>query len=67
MFQHQTINGEKLNSPLGKIVCVGRNYAEHAKELGNEVPKSPLLFIKPATSTIQWILPVRVQVKSVAT
>ena len=34
-----------------KIVCVGRNYAEHAAELGNEVPKEPLLFLK-ATSAI---------------
>ncbi|MDE3053465.1 MAG: 2-hydroxyhepta-2,4-diene-1,7-dioate isomerase, partial [Gemmatimonadota bacterium] len=30
-----------------KIVCVGRNYAEHARELGNAVPPEPLLFLKP--------------------
>jgi 2-keto-4-pentenoate hydratase/2-oxohepta-3-ene-1,7-dioic acid hydratase in catechol pathway len=36
----------------GKIVCVGRNYVEHAKELGNEVPKEPLLFLKPPSSVI---------------
>jgi 2-keto-4-pentenoate hydratase/2-oxohepta-3-ene-1,7-dioic acid hydratase in catechol pathway len=36
----------------GKIVCVGRNYADHAKELGNEVPKQPLLFLKPPSSVI---------------
>jgi 2-keto-4-pentenoate hydratase/2-oxohepta-3-ene-1,7-dioic acid hydratase in catechol pathway len=36
----------------GKIVCVGRNYAEHAKELGNEVPKEPLIFLKPPSSVI---------------
>ena len=35
-----------------KIVCVGRNYAAHAKELGNEVPKEPLLFFKPPSSLI---------------
>src|SRR5215468_2589151 len=35
-----------------KIVCVGRNYAEHAAELSNEVPKEPLLFLKPSTSLI---------------
>ncbi len=35
-----------------KIVCVGRNYAEHAAELGNEVPKSPLLFLKAPSSII---------------
>jgi 2-keto-4-pentenoate hydratase/2-oxohepta-3-ene-1,7-dioic acid hydratase in catechol pathway len=33
-----------------KIVCVGRNYAEHAKELGNEVPTEPLLFLKAPSS-----------------
>jgi 2-keto-4-pentenoate hydratase/2-oxohepta-3-ene-1,7-dioic acid hydratase in catechol pathway len=33
-----------------KIVCVGRNYAEHAKELGNEVPAEPLIFLKPPSS-----------------
>jgi 2-keto-4-pentenoate hydratase/2-oxohepta-3-ene-1,7-dioic acid hydratase in catechol pathway len=36
----------------GKIVCVGRNYLEHAKELGNEVPKEPLLFLKPPSSVV---------------
>jgi 2-keto-4-pentenoate hydratase/2-oxohepta-3-ene-1,7-dioic acid hydratase in catechol pathway len=36
----------------GKIVCVGRNYLEHAKELGNEVPTEPLLFLKPPSSVI---------------
>jgi 2-keto-4-pentenoate hydratase/2-oxohepta-3-ene-1,7-dioic acid hydratase in catechol pathway len=35
-----------------KIVCVGRNYADHAKELGNEVPTEPLIFLKPPTSII---------------
>lgn len=35
-----------------KIVCVGRNYADHAKELGNEVPKAPLLFLKPPSAII---------------
>lgn len=37
---------------IGKIVCVGRNYAEHAKELGNEVPDKPVLFLKPASALI---------------
>lgn len=40
-----------LDKP-SKIVCVGRNYAEHAKELGNEVPKEPLIFLKPPSSLI---------------
>ncbi len=36
----------------GKIVCVGRNYVEHAKELGNDVPKVPLIFLKPTSAII---------------
>jgi 2-keto-4-pentenoate hydratase/2-oxohepta-3-ene-1,7-dioic acid hydratase in catechol pathway len=36
-----------------KIVCVGRNYSEHAKELGNEVPTSPLLFLKAPSAIIR--------------
>ena len=35
-----------------KIVCLGRNYAEHAKELGHEVPKEPVIFLKPPSSLI---------------
>ncbi|MFJ8685374.1 MULTISPECIES: fumarylacetoacetate hydrolase family protein [Micromonospora] len=44
----------RLLSPIlpSKVVCVGRNYAEHAAEHGNEVPKEPLLFLKPSTSVI---------------
>ena len=52
MFKHQTIQNQVLDLPLGKVVCVGRNYAEHAKELGNEIPEAPILFIKPATSVV---------------
>lgn len=40
-----------MNRP-GKIVCVGRNYAEHANELGNKVPERPLLFLKPPSAVI---------------
>jgi 2-keto-4-pentenoate hydratase/2-oxohepta-3-ene-1,7-dioic acid hydratase in catechol pathway len=36
----------------GKVVCVGRNYRAHAAELGNEVPREPLLFLKPSSSII---------------
>jgi 2-keto-4-pentenoate hydratase/2-oxohepta-3-ene-1,7-dioic acid hydratase in catechol pathway len=36
-----------------KIVCVGRNYRDHAKELGNEVPAEPLLFFKPPSSLLE--------------
>lgn len=42
----------RLLAPVtpSKIVCVGRNYAEHAKELGNAVPVEPLIFLKPPSS-----------------
>ena len=52
MYQHESINGKSIDMPTGKVVCVGRNYAEHAKELGNEIPDAPILFIKPATSVV---------------
>jgi len=44
----------KLFAPVQptKIICVGRNYAEHAKELGNDVPKVPLIFFKPPSAII---------------
>ena len=42
-----------------KIVCVGRNYSAHAKELGNEVPKEPLIFLKPPSSLIGAGEPIR--------
>lgn len=47
----------KINIPAdfspSKIICVGRNYAEHAAELGNEVPKEPLLFLKAPSALIR--------------
>ena len=36
-----------------KIFCIGRNYAEHARELGNELPTEPIVFMKPATALLQ--------------
>jgi 5-carboxymethyl-2-hydroxymuconate isomerase len=37
---------------IGKIVCIGRNYTEHAKELGHEVPEFPMMFMKPASALV---------------
>lgn len=42
--------GERL--PIGKILCIGRNYVAHIKELGNEAPATPVIFMKPASSVI---------------
>ena len=60
-FEGGTVEGEpvtwseaELRAPVrpSKIVCIGRNYAAHAKELGNEVPAEPLMFFKPPSSVI---------------
>lgn len=40
-------------SKLSKAVCIGRNYADHAKELGNSVPTHPMFFIKPPSSVLR--------------
>ena len=46
--------------PRSKVVCIGKNYADHAKEMGSDVPAQPIIFIKPNTTvigpndTIQW-------------
>ena len=54
LAEHINFEDVKLLPPTkpSKIVCVGRNYAEHAAELGNEIPKEPLLFLKAPSSVI---------------
>jgi 2-keto-4-pentenoate hydratase/2-oxohepta-3-ene-1,7-dioic acid hydratase in catechol pathway len=49
-----SVDDVRLLAPIlpSKIVAVGRNYAEHAKELGNEPPAEPLIFLKPSTAVI---------------
>jgi 2-keto-4-pentenoate hydratase/2-oxohepta-3-ene-1,7-dioic acid hydratase in catechol pathway len=39
------VDAVPVSLPLGKVVCVGRNYADHAKELNNPLPSEPVLFI----------------------
>ncbi len=53
-FQPLPLAKADLLAPVtpSKIVCVGRNYRDHAKELGNEVPAEPLLFFKPPSSLL---------------
>ncbi|MCS6710857.1 fumarylacetoacetate hydrolase family protein [Brachybacterium sp. EF45031] len=49
------LDGVRLLAPViprSKVVCVGRNYAEHARELGNEVPEQALFFLKPNTAVV---------------
>ncbi|HYL63916.1 MAG TPA: fumarylacetoacetate hydrolase family protein [Candidatus Methylomirabilis sp.] len=56
----------RLLAPVepGKIVCVGRNYAAHAAELGNELPKEPLIFLKPSSAIIGPGEPVKIPPQS---
>lgn len=51
---HLPLTGTKLLAPVtpSKIICVGRNYREHARELGNEPPSEPLIFFKPPSAVI---------------
>lgn len=51
-MKHVILDGAAYNFPIGKILCIGRNYADHIKELGNETPDAPILFMKPASSVI---------------
>lgn len=56
-FDDPLAGGADLAFPVrisrpGKIVCIGRNYLDHAKEMGNDMPVEPLFFLKPSTSVI---------------
>lgn len=51
MAQHVVrLKGQKEPIPVGKIVCIGRNYVAHIEELKNQKPSQPMFFIKPATA-----------------
>lgn len=50
MVSARTSNGREL--PIGKILCIGRNYVDHIRELGNETPSAPVVFMKPASSVV---------------
>ncbi len=51
---HQVkIIGSTKTYPVGKIICLGRNYLEHIRELGNKVPERAVIFCKPASSLLQ--------------
>ena len=54
-FEPMPLSAADLLPPVtpSKIICVGRNYREHAKELGNEAPAEPLLFFKPPSSLLK--------------
>lgn len=51
-YEHRWADGSRIDLPSGKVVCVGRNYAAHARELGNAVSETPMLFHKPTTALV---------------
>ncbi len=57
-YKHLDSDGKIIDLPVGKVVCVGRNYLQHIKELDNDVPSEPLLFIKPSTALSPLYRPV---------
>ncbi|MDX1504169.1 MAG: fumarylacetoacetate hydrolase family protein [Spongiibacter sp.] len=58
-YQHRFSDDSPCALPAGKVVCVGRNYAAHAKELNNPLPDQPLLFLKPSTALADMTAPLR--------
>lgn len=46
------ISGTGTELTAGKILCIGRNYADHIRELGNKTPEAPVVFMKPASSIV---------------
>ncbi|MGC2637080.1 MAG: fumarylacetoacetate hydrolase family protein [Acidobacteriaceae bacterium] len=65
-FEPVPMSSVELLAPVvpSKIVCIGRNYREHAAELGNEVPKEPLLFLKAPSAVIAPREPIRIPPQS---
>ena len=61
-YQHRDLEGRPLDLPVGKVVCIGRNYLDHIRELNNVVPETPILFIKPATALRALSEPIRLSV-----
>ena len=51
-YQHRYLDGSLLDLPVGKVVCIGRNYPDHIRELNSAVPETPILFMKPDTALL---------------
>ncbi|GKX54794.1 isomerase/hydrolase [Leminorella grimontii] len=60
MYQHRDWQGDLLELPVNKVVCVGKNYSDHIKEMGGNAPVQPLLFIKPETALCDISQPVAI-------
>lgn len=59
-YQLQWNSGLAIDLPVGKIICVGRNYAAHAEEMNSPVPSEPLLFMKPFTALVPLEQPIAI-------
>lgn len=62
IYQHHYLDGSPLDLPVGKVVCIGRNYLDHIRELNNPVPETPILFIKPTTALVALNQPIHLPV-----
>ena len=51
-YQHKWLSGKTVDLPVGKVVCVGLNYANHVAEMNSQLQEQPLLFMKPATAVV---------------
>lgn len=60
MYQHRDWQGALLDFPVGKVVCVGLNYAKHVAEMKSQASAEPLLFIKPETALCDLRQPVAI-------
>ena len=56
-YQHKSKNASPIDLPAGKVVCIGRNYLNHIRELGNSIPDQALLFMKPSTALTSFDKP----------
>ncbi|MDT8419154.1 MAG: fumarylacetoacetate hydrolase family protein [Desulfuromonadales bacterium] len=52
-MHHVTLAEKNQKYPVGKIVCLGRNYLDHIRELGNRIPDRAVIFCKPASSLLE--------------
>jgi 2-keto-4-pentenoate hydratase/2-oxohepta-3-ene-1,7-dioic acid hydratase in catechol pathway len=61
-YQH-VIDDQKMALSVGKVVCVGRNYIAHVRELNNQLPDDPVLFLKPYSAMVSMREPIRIPVE----
>jgi len=59
-YQHQWQDGEPIEHACSKIVCVGKNYADHIKEMNSATPAQPVLFIKPPSALCDANAPIKI-------